>query len=638
MAETRNPYSEAYDHTAIVREFVTDNVQFAVDNAEAARTEAEKTLDALAAFAPRLNYTGSTPNAPELDLRISGSYRLPELGSASFGKVDEFVTKAPTLGAVRDIPAIDIEPYVPSFAGLHIPEAPEMTAPLDGPDEPLLSPVTLPDSPVLDKPLFPDLTPIVIPEFEFPTLPAWDVSAPEFEGSAIAGILQWSEEDYPVEIVDEVVVRLREIWAGSNGIPPVVEQAMWERAANREDLDISRQISAADIEYSSRGFTMPPGMHAARIDAIREEGQIKKLGLNREIAIKMAEIQVENMRFAVQQAISAETVLFQIWDATARRQFEAAKVQLDSELALYNAQVALFNARMSAYGTEAQVFKTRLDAELARIEVFKAELEGELAKGQLNEQQVKIYSERIRALLTDVEVYKAEMDGAKIQSELNSNQIDVFKAQVQAYAERIQADKVRFDAYESRVKGELGKAQVMDSEARAYASYVSGKATVADIGVKIAQNDIAKNELLIREYVAKIDADKARIEGQLAAVRANADAHQANTSRYVAQAGVEEAQVRLEITGKEAEMRTNISLYEVEMRKYIADMEQLIRKAQIQLEALKAAGQVSATLAAGAMAGISIGANLSGSGGVSASGSANESTSRSESTNHNYSY
>jgi len=106
-------------------------------------------------------------------------------------------------------------------------------------------------------------------------------------------------------------------------------------------------------------------------------------------------------------------------------------------------------------------------------------------------------------------------------------------------------------------------------------------------------------------------------------VQANAEAHRANTTRFTAQAGVEGTKVELQIKATEANMRNALSLYEVEIRRYISDMEQMIRAAGLQLEALKSAGQATATMAAGAMAGISVGASVSASAGISASGAEN---------------
>lgn len=651
-------FSNAAEHARTVSDFVTSAIGSQIGYANSARTDVSSTLSSLASFNPTLSFTGSAPGTPSIAAVVTTDFTLAPVAPTAFGTVARPTATLGALGQIRVPAAIDIAPFLPSVTSLSIPEAPEMTADLSAPERPSLSEIEMPAAPNLDRPMFPSLEAIRIPAFTFPALPTWSAQAPEFEGSAVSTVLQWSEPAYATEIMPELVAKLREMWAGGNGIPSAVEQAMWERAASREDLDASRQISAAYTEFSARGFTEPPGMLVARVDAIREEAQIKKQGLSRDIAIRMAVIHVDNVRFAVEQGVAAENALYNIWNNMAQRQFEAAKIQLDSQLALYNAQVALFNARQQAYATEAQVFKTRLDAELASIEVFKAELEGELARGQLNEQRVRIYGEQIKALLTDVETYKAAMQGASIQSEINRNRIDAYKTDVQAFAERIQADKIRFDAYDSRVKGEIGKASLLDAEARAYASYVSGQAAVADIGVKQMQGDIARNDQILREFAARLDADKTRIQADVATVEAHSKAYIADTQRYSAQVGAGEAVARVDLAAKEAEIRATLGLFDVEVRKYVADMEQMIRRANVQLEALKSAGQVGSTLAAGAMAGISVGASLSGSGGVSASGSISDSnstsnssstststststsnnTSNSTSTNHNYSY
>lgn len=633
-----NPYQEAYDHVNIVRDFVTNNLQTQLGYANTTRSSVSSVLSDLSDFNPSLSFTGAAPMTPTINVSVNGDFDLPAVNATDFGTVSPVTAQLGVLGTIREPANIDIAPFMPSITGLTLPEAPQLTAPLVAPTRPTTPDVLLPDAPRLDKPSFPSLEAISIPAFSFPTLPTWSAVAPEFAGTAVSSVLQWSDPQYLPEVMPEVITKLREMWAGASGIPPAIENALWERAANREDLDTSRQVSAVYTDFSGRGFTEPPGMLVARVDAIREEAAIRKQGLNRDIAAKMAEIQIENVRFAVEQGVAAENVLYGIWNNMAQRQFEAAKIQLDSQLALYNAQIALFNARQQAYSTEAQVFKTRLDAELARIEVFKAELEGELARGTLNEQRVRIYGEQIKALLTDVEIYKAQMQGASVQSDVNKNIIDGFRAEIQAYAERINADKVRFDAYDSQVKGELGKAQILDSEAKAYASYITGQAAKADIGVKVMQADIAKNEQILREYAARLEADKAKIQADVAKIQASASAYTADTQRFTAQAGAEEARARVEITAKEAEIRASLSLFDVEVRKYIADMEQMIRKANVQLEALKAAGQVGATLSAGAMAGINIGASLSGSGSVSASGSASIGESRTRSDSVGYSY
>jgi len=524
-----------------------------------------------------------------------------------------------TLGGLVTIPTLDqvtVDPFSPSVTGLAIPEAPIETTEA-APTAPTVNEITLPATPSLSYPTLPVLDQITIPTFTPLNLPVFDATAPEFEGTEVVNVLQWANPEYAVEVIDEVIAQLRDMWAGGNGIPPAVEQAIWERAANREDLDTARQLSAATTEFASRGFTMPPGMLVARTDAIREESQIKKQSANRDAAIRMAEIHVENVRFACEQGVAAETVLFNIWNNIAQRQFDAARIQLEMQLSMYNAQVSLFNAQQQGYAVEAQVFKARLDAELANVEVFRAQVEAQVASGQLNEQRARVYGEQVRGLLARVEVYKGQLQGAEIQSTIERNKIEGYRAEVQAYAEKIGAAKFKFDAYDSRVRGELGKAQIVDAEARAYASYVSGVRTIAEIDIKRMEGAIATNQQKIQEYTARLQGDRATIEAQVATSRAMVDAYQAKSQQYVASTGRAEAVARTDLAAHELAIRTSLQAHETEIRKYTVLLENLQRQGETQLEALRLAVQTGATLVAGTTAGRSIGLSLSGSAAVS---------------------
>ena len=634
-----NVFEEAYDSVENVDGIVQSRIDDASTTAESLRATAMETIDALEKV--NFNYSaGDPPSPPDMDFNVDVLIDLPTVEATSFGTITSDMPDRPDLDDVTEVNPLQIPNFQSSISSLNIPEPPAWTAPGAAPERPSTGDVVLPDSPLLVMPQMPALVEINVPSFDGLTLPLFDANAPEFEATALPGILQWSEPTYHTEILDEVLGVIRNLWSGGSGIPPAVEQAMVERAMSREDMIANREIDSVAEEFSLHGFTMPTGMQAARTDQMRQDLALKKLSLNRELTIKFAEWQIENIRFGVQQAIAAENVYVNIFLNSAQRMFEAAKFQIESQLNIYNAQVALFNARMNGYQIEASVFDTLVKAELSKIEVFKAEIEAEVARGQINEQKVRTYTAQVQALQTEVEIYKARMQGAQVQSDVIRSRIEAYKADVQAYGERIQADKVRFDAYESQVKGEAAKAGIIDAEARAYAALVQGKASVADIDVKRAELIIQKNRSRVEAYIADLDAEKAKIQSQSAVIQSGAQAYIAETQRFAAQAQAETAKAQVQVSAKETELRTGVSYYQAQVQAYIGNMEQLIRQAGLVVDALKAAGQISSTLAAGAMAGVHVGATLTGSGAVSASGAYSEvfSQSKSESKNENYNY
>lgn len=616
-----NPFENAPVILREIKDHVTNQQNTLITRADQTRDNAASAISSIASSLANLNPGQIT--APKAPIFPQANIQYPNLGSLkldSFGKITGIGQGTFSTGAIGHIAKEDMRDFDPDFDSIHIPDAPIAKPDPLFPDAPVFGEIDLPTKPAGERPIMPDLVELVIPTFTFQPIAPFNETSPEFTGSSVSAVLQWAETPYVPVIIEEEMAVLRRMWEGGTGLPLAVEQAMWERAASREDVAIARDISAAAIEFSGRGFTLPPGMLANRIDTIRSEGALKKQELGREVMIKVADTHIENLRFACQQAIASENVLIGLWSQMAQRGFEAAKVQLESELALLNAQVAIFNARQSAYQTAANVHKIALEERALELEKFKAELEAEVAKGQINEQRIKVFLGLYDGLKADAELYKAEMQGAQLESELQRNEVDKFKAGVQAAGELIQADKLRYDAYESRVKGETAKAQLLESQGRAYSAYVSGKVARSEIDVKNQQADLQVLDLQLRAFLGNLERDKVQLQAETAAIQATAEAHRTNTQRYTAEMGAKTALAELDMKALDSETRNMIALYDVEIRKYSNAREQLIRVASLQSDGLKAIGQMHSTLAAGAMAGISLGATIGADAKVGANG------------------
>ena len=274
-------FAEAYSTVENVEQLVESRVQAATATATQLQSTALQTVSALGNV--NLNFNaGSPPAPPNIDPSINVNLNLPNISPTSFGTITSNVPNTPALDPVPAIPDLTIPDFVSSIGSLNIPNAPAWTAPPQVPTEPTIDDVVVPDMPALVIPAASALEEITVPDFAGLTLPLFDATAPEFEGSALPGILQWTEPTYHPEIIDDVVVQLRKLWDGGSGIPAAVEQAMWARAAEREDLTAERELDSVSEEFSMRGFTMPPGMQAARVDQLR--GDPAEAAFHRRIA------------------------------------------------------------------------------------------------------------------------------------------------------------------------------------------------------------------------------------------------------------------------------------------------------------------------------------------------------------------
>ena len=182
-------FAEAYSTVDHVEQLVDERVRTAVETASELQSSAMDTVSALGNV--NLNFNaGNPPALPNIDPSINVDLNLPNISPTSFGTITSNVPNTPALDPVPAIPDLTIPDFVSSIGSLNIPNAPAWTAPPQVPTEPTIDDVVVPDMPALVIPAAPALEEITVPDFAGLTLPLFDATAPEFEGSALPGILQ----------------------------------------------------------------------------------------------------------------------------------------------------------------------------------------------------------------------------------------------------------------------------------------------------------------------------------------------------------------------------------------------------------------------------------------------------------------
>ena len=140
---------------------------------------------------------------------------------------------------------------------------------------------------------------------------------------------------------------------GGTGINPAVEDQIWQRGRDRIIAEGARADSQTLIEFSQRGFSLPSGVMAARLQLNRTTQAKSLQELSRDVAIKQAEIEVENLRFAVDlavktrlQALGAASDYLRAIMLAPDAAFRVASVNQDAQARLISATADLYRARL----------------------------------------------------------------------------------------------------------------------------------------------------------------------------------------------------------------------------------------------------------------------------------------------------
>lgn len=547
--------------------------------------------------APAIGYTlslPSVPTAPAISFPIIAPLdplALDPVTSITPDTAPSFTAAAPVV-QILDKPAAlsaTAPGTAPTVASVTLPASPTITLP----DAPIMELMTLPSLPAISLPTFsavvPDGTSLVAPSVG----------------------LVWSENYYDSTLLQDVTSRLTTMLLGGTGIPAAIEQAIWDRGRAREDVVAAKAAQETYEEFSARGFKLPPGALAARMSEITQKNRELGSTYSREVAIKQAELEVENLKFSVSTGIQLEGQLMTYAGQYAARALEAAKTTVDVAINLFNAQVSLYNSRLQAYQTEAQVYRDLIQAESIKLEQYRTEIEAQKLIGEINVQAIQIYSERIKALLSSVELYKAQLDGVRTGVEVDKVRIEGFRATVDSYKSLVEAKTSEYQAWGQSIQGEVAKVGAYEAQARAYGTLVDAYKTGETVKIENMRASISNNEMRVKAFGAEVDYLSEQIKAGIAQVETGVKIYDGQARVYGAQISGEQA--RVQALAEQIRMIIAAGSTDAELKLKAADInvQQLLRIATVEIENRKAAADVAGQLAASAMGAFNLGAGVS---------------------------
>jgi len=590
-----------FDGSAFAK--VEDVFTVASQFAENAYTKAESFVNAINATVyapPTLSVTWNSLTAPTLP-SLPAPPVLPDITFSAPGgmpaeltlpvpsiTIDDFSEPAPTLADPLP-PTINygMVPTVPSIGNVPVPEAPTLSFP-EAPTQLGLNIVSFPGLNLREEWLD-----------RLDDVPTLDIVEPTPYGYARG-------PEYASALLEELKAKLLQRMQGGTGLDPLVEQAIWDRARDRETLialgneaDISRQSEAL-------GYKLPPGVLTAQLRAAQQNYYDKLSGLSRDIAIKQAELEQANLKDTIASGMQMESTLIDYSYKMEQLAFEISRAYADNAIQVHNANIERFRALLQGYESYANVYKTIIDSELAKVEVYKAQLDAENTKATINKSLVDAYKAEIEASMAQVEIYRAQVSAAQTLVQLEEAKIGAAGEQIRAYVAQVNAETAKVEAYKAQVGAEATKVEMYRTKAQAFSAKVGAQA-------ERARAEISRYSALYQAKASEWDSYRARVQAESERIRAlgvqsNAllDGYRAATAATVA----------------EAEMNTKV--WEGQIKQYEAGQNITLQAAKInadslmtannaRLDAAKVGAQVFAQLTSSAYGMMNASASVSGS-------------------------
>lgn len=213
-----------------------------------------------------------------------------------------------------------------------------------------------------------------IQEYNVGTVTVVDVADPTLDSTTITAPTIPSDGTLFTDLLTRVI---NDLQSGATGLDAVVEQAIWDRADAR--LAVQEAKDQAEIEdyFAARGFDMPPGAMAGRLQEHTNERARNRTDLNDKIIIQSSNLAQANSQFIIKVAqeiksdlLTKETEIFAARSAAQTEKNKAIVEKYDVQIKEMDvkarAAIAELTAGVDAYGA-VQGLRERLAEAMANI-------------------------------------------------------------------------------------------------------------------------------------------------------------------------------------------------------------------------------------------------------------------------------
>jgi len=236
----------------------------------------------------------------------------------------------------------------------------------------------------------------------------------------------YTDPGYASILRDPVMQKLLlDLANGGYGIEPLDEQALWDRARDREAQTYQANLEEIRRLAAATSFPLPQGAKQAAENKAAQEYANKISSINRDIALKRSDLYVENRKFTIEKVLASEEQSITLYNAVQNRALAAAQVEV--QLA-----IALFDAGIKAFQADVDIISKQIEVPLS-----------------VNQQLVSLYA-------ADVSAYAAFVNAVATTAEVDiRNSRNILDRNIAQHSSRV--EKVRFQLQQLALTTELRK-------------------------------------------------------------------------------------------------------------------------------------------------------------------------------------
>lgn len=483
---------------------------------------------------------------------------------------------APAFNATLDQPTI---PDAPTFV---------IQTPADKPD--ITDPRALPSNITDDRPAtftvgnynVPSPNAITIPDFT-EDIPANTLVPPTQQ-------FNYVEPVFALTLKDDITTKLNnDVNNGGTGLDSDIEDAIFDRAEERDKLVLEDTIQAIIDEWSGRGFSLPTGILQKQIEKARLEHDNNRLTTNRDIQKLQADLAQTNTHFAIDKGLNLVQQEFLYAHQVNERTLQSERSLIEFSIALWNTKVTDHNLKLERVRVQAVKNASIFQGEGLRLEAYKNELLELGAKSTLDKDKIANYTAQVNSFNAKIGLFGEQVRAVNVSTGVEDLKIRFYESQTRDFVSRVNAENAKFTSHSATVDGELGRVKVFAAQVDAYVAEVTGTKMEADIQVARLGRNIESENIRLKAYVAAIGQWKDKVALAVSEMGFESSMFGKEIDKFSAEVAQYTAQAQLDL--KTSEMGQRLDIENLKLTAIVAqsNLEAQISAAQLKLGAKEAA-------------------------------------------------
>lgn len=543
---------------------------------------------------------------------------VPELPSQDVFQIGDTPTPVDLSKILTDLDLSDLElPEAPIISPPNEIAAPALNA-LERPEKPVFDAIEFPEFPTLDEfPDFPEFDKeLELPKLDFEQinkdyaelivgvdetnttikeettgfidgyLASVDVAYNSLEEGR-AEAMEIAKKEYEGNAATNWFFRMLEQWRNGeatpwSGVQQQIEQQSIDTVFDRENRVTQSEIKAVYQDWAARGFSMPQGAMAKRVDYVRTQGNLRASEASRALVVEAFKEKIQEVRLIFDRCLDIEQRLYDRFMQKKKHELDVVQLKFDfAKMRLTELREA-FQIRMDATKYFMETYKYYIEMTIKKMETIRIQLEYADFEMKIRQFDIDLYKQKVEAIMANVEIYKTMIDAVKLKVDAIKTQFDLYKTEMDGFSTESNFEKIKVDLYGTQVQSEGQRLSLFETMAKNYAASVQGLSAKADVknkqqGLKL---DAAKIDL--QRYQSDLDYRRTLLQEQ-------SKASQDLTNNYVRQIEAFKTAVGVQLgvldaRGKNAQIRANLKIANADMRSKYADMNARINISNVDLQ------------------------------------------------------